>query len=114
MFNLYFEIEDGIINKQEVQSMLFDKGLIDFSPKVSEVAVPHKYYKQHTIVCLKIDNININVGDYFFYKEADRWKKVKILTIKDGDENYQTVSNGSYGFELEARCPNNKMLYIQA
>lgn len=114
LFNLYFEIEDGIINKQEVQSMLFDKGLIDFSPKVSEVAVPHKYYKQHTIVCLKIDNININVGDYFFYKDADRWKKVKILTIKDGDENYQTVSNGSYGFELEARCPNNKMLYIQA
>ncbi len=49
--------------------MLFNKGLIDFSPKVSEVAVPHKYYWQHTIVCLKINDININVGDFFFYKE---------------------------------------------
>lgn len=113
LFNLYFEIEDGIITKQEAQSMLFNKGLLDFAPKVNEVAVPHKYYKQHTIVCLKISKVSINVGDYFFYQETGRWKKVKILTIKDGDKEFQTVSDGSYGFELEYRCPNNKMLYIK-
>lgn len=93
--------------------MLFNNGLIDFRPKVSKVAVPHKYYGQHTIVCLKIDNIKINVGDFFFYEEDGRWKKLRILTIKDGDEKFQSVSNGSYGFELERRCPNNKMLYIK-
>ncbi|UBD18065.1 hypothetical protein [Bacteroides salyersiae] len=113
LFNLYFEIEDGIITKQEAQSMLFNNGLIDFRPKVNKVAVPHKYYRQHTIVCLKIDNIKINVGDFFFYEEDGRWKKLRILTIKDGDEKFQSVSNGSYGFELERRCPNNKMLYIK-
>lgn len=113
LFNLYFEIEDGIITKQEAQNMLFNKGLIDFSPKVSEVAVPHKYYRQHTIACLKISDIKINVGDFFFYKEDDRWRKVKILTIKDGNEEFQTVSKGSFGFELEKRCPNNNMLYIK-
>lgn len=64
-------------------------------------------------VCLKISKVSINVGDYFFYQETDRWKKVKILTIKDGDKEFQTVSDGSYGFELEYRCPNNKMLYIK-
>ena len=69
LFNLYFEIEDKIITKQEAQNMLFNKGLIDFSPKVSEVAVPHKYYWQHTRVCLEINDININVGDFLFYKE---------------------------------------------
>lgn len=113
LFNLYFEIEDGNITKQEAQNMLFNKGLIDFSPKVSEVAVPHKYYRQHTIACLKISDMKISVGDFFFYKEDDRWRKVKILTIKDGNEEFQTVSKGSFGFELEKRCPNNKMLYIK-
>lgn len=113
LFNLYFEIEDGIITKQEAQNMLFNKGLLDFAPKVNEVAVPYKYYKQHTIVCLKISKVSINVGDFFFYQETGRWKKVKILTIKDGDKEFQTVSDGSYGFELEYRCPNNKMLYIK-
>ena len=53
------------------------------------------------------------MGDYFFYQETGRWKKVKILTIKDEDKEFQTVSDGSYGFELEHRCPNNKMLYIK-
>lgn len=113
LFNLYFEIEDGIITKHEAQNMLFNKGLLDFAPKVNEVAVPYKYYKQHTIVCLKISKVSINVGDFFFYQETGRWKKVKILTIKDGDKEFQTVSDGSYGFELEYRCPNNKMLYIK-
>ena len=47
------------------------------------------------------------------YKEDNRWRKVKILTIKDGDKEFQTVSKGSFGFELEKRCPNNKMLYIK-
>lgn len=113
LFNLYFEIEDRIITKQEAQNTLFNKGLLDFAPKVNEVAVPHKYYKQHTIVCLKISKVSVNVGDYFFYQETGRWEKVKILTIKDGDKEFQTVSDGSYGFELEHRCPNNKMLYIK-
>lgn len=113
LFNLYFEIEDGIITKQEAQSILFNNGLIDFRPKVNEVAVPHKYYGQHTIVCLKIDNVKISVGDFFFYEEDGRWKKLKILTIKDGDEKFQSVSKGNYGFELDRRCPNKKMLYVK-
>lgn len=71
LFNLYFEIEDGIITKQEAQSILFNNGLIDFRPKVNEVAVPHKYYGQHTIVCLKIDNVKISVGDFFLLR--GRW-----------------------------------------
>ena len=113
LFNLYFEIEDGIITKQEAQSILFNNGLIDFRPKVNEVAVPHKYYGQHTIVCLKIDNVKISVGDFFFYEEDGRWKKLKILTIKDGDEKFQSVSKGNYGFDLDSKNNNKKMLYVK-
>ena len=46
-------------------------------------------------------NISINK---FLQRGRWKWKKLKILTIKDGDEKFQSVSKGNYGFELDRDC----------
>lgn len=114
LYNLFFEIEDGVITKEEAQAILFQKGLLNFQPSLKEVGVPHKYYKHNEIVCTQISEIEIKTGDYFFYNEKGRWKKVKIVSIKDEKNFLESISNGSYGFGLEHRVPSNIPLHVKS
>lgn len=112
MFNLFFEIEEGIIRKEEARNALFVNGLIDFGPQVIEVGIPYKYYNQHSIACVEIKEHVVNVGDYFYYKDDIRWKKVKILSIQQESKNVESATNGRFGFKLEQRVPDGETLYI--
>lgn len=112
-FNLFFAIEDGIITKEEARNALFEKGLISFNPTVIEIGVPYKYFQEHTVACLEVGEAVINEGDFFFYKETDRWNKVKILSIQEGKNQVKTATSGKFGFGLEHRVPNNVPLYIK-
>lgn len=112
LFNLFFEIEEGIIRKEDARNALFANGLIDFRPLVVEVGNPYKYYNQHSIACVEIKEHVVNVGDYFYYKDDIRWKKVKILSIQQESKNVESATNGRFGFKLEQRVPDGKTLYI--
>lgn len=112
LFNLFFEIEEGIIRKEEARNALFVNGLIDFRPQVIEVGIPYKYYNQHSIACVEIKEHVVNVGDYFYYKDDIRWKKVKILSIQQESKNVESATNGRFGFKLEQRVPDGETLYI--
>ena len=114
LYNLYFEIEEGVITKEEAQALLFQKGLLDFQPSLKEVGVPHKYYMHNEIVCIQISGIEIKTSDYFFYNEKGRWKKVKIVSIKDDENLVEYVSDGSFGFGLDHRVPSNIPLYVKS
>lgn len=112
LFNLYFEIEEDIISKEDARKSFFNSGLIDFNPQVVEIGFPHNYYNQHTVVCIVIDKQFIKIGDFFYYIDGIRWKKVKIVSIQQNKKNVDFATNGSYGFGLEHRIPNCKALYI--
>ena len=112
LFNLFFEIEEGVISKDEARKAFFNKGLIDFKPQVIEIGVPHDYYKQHQVACIVIGEQVINLGDFFYYMDGIRWRRVKIVSIRHNEGNVESATNGSYGFGLEHRIPNGKTLYI--
>jgi len=112
LFNLYFEIEEGIISKEDARKSFFNSGLIDFNPQVIEIGIPHNYFNQHTVVCIVINDQCIRIGDFFYYIDGMRWKKVKIVSIQQDKKNVDFATNGSYGFGLEYRIPNCKALYI--
>lgn len=114
LFNLFFEIEENIILKDDARKVFFTNGLIEFKPDVIEVGIPHNYYQKHQVICLKVGTLEIKVGDYFLYEENQRWKNVKIETIKDDGKSFESATNGSFGFGLQHRVPDGKVLYIKA
>lgn len=74
LFNLYFNIENGIITKEEARSAFFEKGLLHFEPGFIQLGVPHNYYRNHTVVCFKIEDTKISIGDFFLLREE--WQMV--------------------------------------
>lgn len=110
LFNLYFNIENGFISKEEARNNMEGIGLINFTPqRLIHIGKPYKYYKNNTIVCLKIENKNIKSGDYFAYAKNERWYKVRILSIEEGGEAVLETFYGNYGFKLEESIPKEEL-----
>lgn len=114
LFNLFFDIENGFISKAEARESLINAyGLVDFSPtNLWKLGRPYNYYQKNTVICIEIKKLIIKVGDYFAYRQNDRWHKTRIVSIEENRQVLDETSNGKYGFEVEKAIPNNVCLYL--
>ena len=46
LFNLYFEIENGILTKEEARKAFLQDGLVDFHTDFKELGMPYSYYQK--------------------------------------------------------------------
>lgn len=112
LFNLYFNIENGIITKEVARSAFFENGLLNFEPDFIRLGVPHNYYRNHTVASFRIEGTKISIGDSFYYEKDGRWYSARVESIKDGPNCFDSVENGDYGFGLSCKVPNNVPLFI--
>lgn len=112
LFNLYFNIESGIITKEEARTAFFKNGLLTFEPDFIRLGIPHDYYRNRTVVSFKIEGTKICIGDSFYYEKDGRWYSARVESIKDGPKSYDSVESGDYGFGLSCKVPNNTPLFI--
>ena len=114
LFNLYFEIESGIVTKEEAQKSLLDYGLVDFRKNLKSLGVPYKYIKYRTIICLELNNTEIKEGDFFYFEDGrKRLQKVQIKSIEQEGKPLTSVDNGKTGFGLDKAVPNGVEILIK-
>ena len=112
LFNLYFNIENGLITKEEARRRILNTGLIDFTPNVVKLGKPYKFYKNNTVVCVELSNVQVSKGDKLAYEEYGRYYLLTIREIQQDKNVCDQVSNGKVGIELDREVPNIDMLYL--
>ena len=114
LFNLYFEIKDGIITKEDARKSLLDFGLVNFRKGFLSIGIPNKYYKQHTVICFDLHNTAIKINDYLYYEDnRKRMQKVQVQSIQQDKSPMQTVSNGQTGLGIDKAIPNGVEIFIK-
>lgn len=114
LFNLYFEINNGITTKENARKCLLDFGLVDFRNNFKSIDVPYSYFKQNTIICLEIQDTEIKVGDFFYFEDGrKRLQKVQIKSIEQEGKPLTSVDNGKTGFGLDKAVPNSVEMLIK-
>lgn len=114
LFNLYFEIKDGIITKEDSRKSLLDFGLVNFRKGFLSIGIPNKYYKQHTVICFDLHNTAIKINDYLYYEDnRKRMQKVQVQSIQQDKRPMQTVSNGQTGLGIDKAVPNGVEIFIK-
>lgn len=113
LFNLYFNIENGFITKEEARKRILDFGLINLEPQLLELGKPYKYYGNHTIACIELNNTEIARNDYLAYSINGKWRKVEILELEQNHEQQDKVANGKVGIKVKERLPECMLYYMK-
>ena len=111
LFNLYFNVENGFISKEEARNRFLQIGLVDFTPNLKELGKPYKFYQNHTIICVELNNNTIHVGDTLAYEKDGRYYPITITEIQQDEKTIKEVSDGKVGIKVNDKVPEIKMLY---
>lgn len=111
LFNLYFEIESGIITKEEARNALFQNGLVDFRPNFKSIGKPYSYFKNNKVACIELHDTILSVGDkVYFEDDRKRLNLVEIVNIQVDCQNKETVKDGKVGIEFNMKIPKGAVL----
>ena len=111
LFNLYFEIESGIISKEEARNALFQNGLIDFRSNFKSIGTPYDYFKNNKVACIELHDTILSVGDkVYFEDDRKRLNVVEIVNIQVDRQNTQTARDGKVGIEFNMKVPKGAVL----
>lgn len=115
LFNLYFEIESGIITKEEARNALFQNGLVDFRSNFKSLGKPYNYFKNNKVACIELHDTILSVGDkVYFEDDRKRLNVVEIVNIQVDRQNMQTVKDGKVGIEFNMKIPKGVVLLYKS
>lgn len=111
LLNLYFEIESGIISKEEARNALFQNGLVDFRSNFKSIGKPYDYFKNNKVACVELHDTILSVGDkVYFEDDRMRLNVVEIVNIQVDRQNTQTAKDGKVGIEFNMKIPKGAVL----
>lgn len=112
LYNLYFDIENGVITKEEARESLLDFGLVEFKPThLIKIATSEKLYQNGTICSIYINNLELKVGDKLFIEKNNKFTTVTILEIQENKKQIESISNGQIGLKLSKAIKNESILW---
>ena len=112
LFNLYFNIINGFISKEEVRNRILNIGLVDLTPNLKGLGKPYNYYHNNKVICVEINNYQIKVGDILAYEIDGKYQSIRIVEIQKDKTPVKEVSNGRVGINVDKSVPEIKMLYF--
>lgn len=104
LFKLYFDIENGLISKEEARLLFLTYGLVQFRPKTKkQLPAPKQIIKDSHVVVLNITNQALEVGQTLILEKGDKFFKVQIQSIQVNGKFVENVSDGEVGLKLTAK-----------
>lgn len=112
LYNLYFDIENGVITKEEARESLIKFGLVEFKPQhLKYIDTPKEFFSNNTVCIVNINNCQLAVNDILFVEKDGKFSKVIILDIKQNDESVKIANNGELGLKLDSQIKKNSKLW---
>ena len=112
LYNLYFNIENGLISKDEARDRILMTGLVDFSPRFIELGKPYAYYHNKTVICVELHNVPLSNKDILAYEVNGQYILLQIEGIEQNNSSISQISNGKVGIKVDKIVPNINMLYL--
>ncbi len=102
LFTLYFDIQSGLITKEEAREELVKYGLVQFRPKVkAQLPIPKQIIKGGRVIILDIGSERLKIGQKLILEKNDRFTKTEIKSIQiDGKSVTDALINVEVGLEL--------------
>jgi len=114
LFNLYFDIEKGIMTKEEARNRFYNYGLINFIPsELIYIDTVEEIFKDGFVSILTLNNIRLEIGENIFIEKNSRFDIAEILNIQVDNKSVKSISNGEIGIETNMPIKKKSKIYIK-
>lgn len=113
LYNLYYDIERGVISKADAREALMQYGLVEFAPKGAvKLGLPYRYCRNN-VICVELNGQTVTKGDEMYAYDGQHWHKAEVLSIEIDNQRVESVDNGHVGFGLSEELPEKVEVYVK-
>jgi hypothetical protein len=114
LFNLYFDIQNHILTKEEAREILYDYGLLSFIPQdIRLVDTIKEIFQKGEVFILNLDDIKLKIGDTLYIQKNTKFQILTILEIKLDDKIVTEISKGEVGIKGNIKVSKNSKVWIK-
>ncbi|SMD44164.1 hypothetical protein SAMN00777080_2779 [Aquiflexum balticum DSM 16537] len=114
LFNLYFDIQNGVISKKEARNVMFNYGLLEFKPQDIKIVDSIKeVFLKGEVFIININGTTLKTGDTLYIEKNNKFRKITILEIKLNDKIVTEISKGEIGIKGNIRVSKNSTVWIK-
>lgn len=114
LYNLYFDIQNDILTKEEAREIVYNYGLLSFAPQnITLVDTINEIFLKGKVFILNIDNIKLKTGDTLYIEKNSTFQKLTILEIKLDDKVITEISKGEIGIKGNIKVSKNSKVWIK-
>lgn len=100
LFNLYFDIENNIITKEEARRSLYNYGLISFRPNgIILLGEIEEVFQRGKVFIIDLRGIQIETGSELFIEKNSRFSKLTIEELKIQNKFVSIANEGEVGIK---------------
>jgi len=114
LFNLYFDIQNGLITKEEAKQLFYKYGLISFIPQnIILVDTIKEIFLKGEVFILNLKDVKIKTGDILYIEKNKKFQQLTILEIKLDDKIISEIDNGEVGVKGNRKVSKNAKVWIK-
>jgi len=111
LFCLYFEIEQGVLTKDEARERLFDYGLVAFVENTrTELGKVHEIFQDGLVAITNVSG-KVSKGDKLFVKDRYRFDVIEVVSLQLDGKETESAETGEVGIKLSKRVKVGTVLY---
>jgi hypothetical protein len=115
LFNVYSEIESGILRKEDIQTDILNYGYIEFKPKnLIYVDEPQEILKDGEVCIVNVTNTELKISDEILIEKNGKFQKNFIEGIQLNGKPVSTASNGELGLKLKNKIKKKSKIWKKA
>lgn len=113
LYNLYYDIERGILSKEDAREALMQYGWVEFVPKGAvKLGLPYRYCRNN-VICVELNGLQVSEGDDMYAYDGRNWHEAEVLSIEVNNQRLKSVDNGHVGFGLSEELPEKAEVYVR-
>jgi hypothetical protein len=112
LFNLYFDLENGIISKVEARKNLLNYGFVELKPaNLILIDTPMELFQKGIICIVNLKGVAISKDETIYIERNNKFEIAKIIDIQVNDNSISTASNGEVGLKLDKKIVKDSILW---
>lgn len=114
LFKLYYDIQNGIITKDEARQLIYNYGLLSFNPQnIKLVDTIKEIFIKGEVFILNLDGIKLKTGDTLYIEKNEIFQKLTILEIKLDNKVVAEINKGEVGIKGNIKVSKNSKVWIK-
>lgn len=113
LFNLYFDIENGIITKKRAIECLLTSGLIKFNPdNILKIGIIKEIYQNGEIAIFDLGDYPLKLKDKLAYFNGSKYVLFPILSIQVNNKDVHNAVSCEVGIKTNIKLKSSTEIFV--